>query len=84
MSGMNIIVAITSNEKYNPFKLINIQFFLVSLILSAFLLNSRIVIGSLLAIVNYIIAGTIVIYCFRKCWLSCCNIRIFTKRPKRY
>ncbi|CAK58036.1 unnamed protein product (macronuclear) [Paramecium tetraurelia] len=83
-SGMNTINAITSNEKYNPFRLLNIQFSIISLILSAYLINSKIVIGSLLAIVNYIVAATILIYACRKCWLGCCNIRVVTKKPKRY
>lgn len=81
---MNTITAIVGTEKYNPFRLINFQFFVISLILSAFLINSKIVIGSLLAIINYIIAATIIIYTCRKCWLGCCNIRITTKKPKRY
>lgn len=84
MSGMNTISAIVGTEKYNPFRLINFQFFVISLILSAFLINSKIVIGSLLAIVNYIMAATILIYVCRKCWLGCCNIRVATKKPKRY
>ena len=37
-----------------------------------------------MAIVNYIITAIIVIYVFRKCWLGCCNIRVVTKKPKRY
>ncbi|CAK60952.1 unnamed protein product (macronuclear) [Paramecium tetraurelia] len=83
-SSMNTISAITNTEKYNLFRLLNVQFFIISLIISAFLINSEIVIGSLLAIVNYIVAATIIIYVCRRCWLGCCNIKIATKNPKRY
>ncbi|CAD8112716.1 unnamed protein product [Paramecium sonneborni] len=83
-SSMNTIIAITSTEKYNPFRLLNVQFFIISLIISAFLINSNIVIGQLLAIITYIVAATILIYVCRRCWLGCCNIKIVNKKPKRY
>ncbi|CAD8113474.1 unnamed protein product [Paramecium sonneborni] len=83
-SSMNIIYAITNTEKYNPFKLLNTQFYIIILILSAELINSNMVIGQFLAIVNYIIAAIIILYISRTCWLCCCKKKFVTKKPNRY
>ncbi|CAD8115845.1 unnamed protein product [Paramecium sonneborni] len=83
-TSINIIVAVTNTEKYNPFKLLNIQFFIISLIISAFLIDSNILIGQLLSIINYIVAAILLIYTCRRCWLGCCQIKIINKNPKRY